>query len=298
MCVSAGFIVQHRKALNRVPRPPGKRVKLPALNSNLRRSLTLATILFLFLSIAPVITRVNGTTTPTTSTASVNLLINYGNGTLAWYNGTTVPSNWNLYNVTTLVTKGNVGSVFFSSFGSHFIYSINGAGCPSTNIFCDVAWGLWVLSGICWGEAQVGVDQVPVSHGATVAWFLTPASVLGQFPPTGVNCVSVAIDIKPGDNQTIVKAGTKGSIPVAILSTNGFDATRVNPLTVRFGRTGTEASPTQWSLEDVDGDGTLDLVLHFNTMSTGIQPGDTQATLQGRTIDTTPFTGSAPIQAR
>jgi hypothetical protein len=255
-------------------------------------------LLLLFLSFAPMVSRVNGAAPQiTTSTLSVNLLINYGNGTLTWFNRTTVPANWNFFNVTNLVTNGNIGSVFFASFGSHFVYSINGAGCPASNIFCDEAWGLWALNGICWGEAQVGVDQIPVSQGATVAWFLTPVSVFGEFPPTGVNCVSVSIDIKPGDNQTVVKTGTKGSIPVAILSTNGFDATRVNPTTVRFGRTGIEASPTSWSLEDVDRDGTLDMVLHFDTLSTGIQPGDTQATLMGRTIDTTPFTGSAPIRA-
>ncbi len=227
----------------------------------------------------------------------VSLLFNYGNGTLEWHNNTLVPSAWSFFNVTLADANGNVGAVFFASFGSHFVYSINGAGCPASNIFCDEAWGLWVLNGICWAEAQVGADQIPVSQGATVAWFLTPASVFGEFPPTGVNCVSVSIDIKPGDTPTVVRTGTKGSIPVAILSTNGFDAARVNPTTVRFGRTGTEASPTSWSLEDVNGDGTLDMVLHFNTLSSGIQPGDTQATLMGRTFDTTPFTGSAPIQA-
>lgn len=232
-----------------------------------------------------------------TGSVPVSLLFNYGNGTLEWHNNTLVPPTWNFFNVTVADANGNVGAVFFASFGSHFVYSIKGAGCPASNIFCAQAWGFWILNGICWELAPVGVDQVPVSQGATAAWFLTQASAFGEFPPTGVNCVSVSIDIKPGDNPTVVKTGTKGSIPVAILSANGFDATTVNPATVRFGRTGTEASPTSSSLEDVDRDGTLDMVLHFNTLSTGIQPGDTQATLMGRTIDTTPFTGSAPILA-
>jgi hypothetical protein len=269
--------------------PASKRPRLVLIES-------LALVFTIAITLFPShITRVGATTNA--GNVPVSMLFDYGNGTLEWHNNTFFPSTWNFFNVTLADASGNVGSVFFASFGSHFVYSINGAGCPAANIFCDKAWGLWILNGICWGEAQVGVDQIPVSQGATAAWFLTQASVLGEFPPTGVNCVSVTIDIKPGDNQTVVKTGTRGSIPVAILSTNRFDATRVNPTTVRFGRTGTEALPTSWSLEDVDGDGTLDMVLHFNTLNTRIQSGDTQATLMGRTIDTTPFMGSEPIQA-
>jgi len=196
-----------------------------------------------------------------------------------------------------LVTNGNIGSVFFASFGSHFIYSINNVGCPASNIFCDQAWGLWMLDGICWDEAQVGVDQLLVSQVKTVAWFLTPAATLGQVPPTGASCVSANIVVKPGDSQPVLNVGSQGVIPVAILSTPTFDATKVVPGTVRFGRTGTEASALHWSLQDVNNDGTLDMVLQFETQSTGIQSGDSQAVLMGRTIDGVPFRGFAVIQA-
>ncbi len=235
-------------------------------------------------------------TSTSQTTTTVNLLLNYGNGTLVWYNQTLVPSNWNFFNVTNLVTKGNIGSVFFASFGSHFVYSINNVGCPASNIFCDQAWGLWTLDGICWDEAQVGVDQLLVSRVKTVAWFLSPLATFGEFPPTGANCVSANIVVKPGDNQTVLNVGSKGVIPVAILSTSTFDATKVVPATVRFGRTGTEASPLHWSLQDVNNDGSLDMVLQFSIQRTGIQSGDTQVILMGRMIDSTPFRGFATIQ--
>jgi len=44
-------------------------------------------------------------------------------------------------------------------------------------------------------------------------------------------------------------------------------------------------------IEDVNGDGRLDLMLHFRTQDTGIQCGDTSASLTGETFD------GAPIQA-
>jgi hypothetical protein len=230
------------------------------------------------------------------SAISVNFLLNYGNGTLVWYNQTSVPTSWNFFNVTELITKGNLGAVFFASFGSHFVYSINGVGCPASNIFCDEAWGFWTLDGICWDLPFVGVDVIPVTQAMTVAWYLTPAATFGETPPTGSNCLSVGIVVKPGDSQPVINLNSQGVVPVAILSTSTFDATKVNPLTVRFGRTGIEASPVHSSLQDVNGDGLLDMVLQFKVQNTGLQPGDGQATVMGRTSDGTPFRGLGAIQ--
>ena len=51
-----------------------------------------------------------------------------------------------------------------------------------------------------------------------------------------------------------------------------------------FGRTGTQAPAVHFALEDVDLDGDIDLILHFNTQATGIQCGDTSASLTGTTF--------------
>jgi hypothetical protein len=267
---------------------------LPTFNTSVLGSF--CTIAFLALVIvSPVAARTQATAPSNTGTVSVNVLFNYGNGTSIWINNTSVPSDANFFNVTTLVTRGNIGAVFFASFGSHFVYSINGVGCPASNIFCDQAWGFWTLDGICWDLPSVGVDQVTVSQATTVAWFLNPVATFGESPPTGANCVGVNLDVQPDSNQTTINPSSHAVIPVAILSTATFDATSVNPLTVKFGRTGTEASPVHWSFADVNGDGRVDIILDFRVQSTGIQAGDTQAVLMGRTLDGTPFRGFAAI---
>ena len=72
-------------------------------------------------------------------------------------------------------------------------------------------------------------------------------------------------------------------IPVAIMTTPTFDATDVVAATVRFGPSGTEAAPHHAALEDVDGDGRLDMILHFPTASAAIPCGATSAMLTGQT---------------
>jgi hypothetical protein len=63
-------------------------------------------------------------------------------------------------------------------------------------------------------------------------------------------------------------------INVGIFSVNGFDATTVDPNTVRFGATGTEAAPGHVGRRDVDGDGDRDMVLRFQIQDTAIKCGD------------------------
>jgi concanavalin A-like lectin/glucanase superfamily protein len=128
---------------------------------------------------------------------------------------------------------------------------------------------------------------------------LTAAQIQAIFAAvTAGKCevTNVAIDITPGSFPNSINPKSKGTVPVAILTTNAFDATTVDPTTVRFGRTGTEAAPVQFALEDVDGDGDTDMILHFNTQDTGIVCGDTSASLTGETFGGQAIAGSDSIK--
>lgn len=97
-----------------------------------------------------------------------------------------------------------------------------------------------------------------------------------------------AIDIQPRR----IHPASPAVIPVAILTTAAVDAAKVDPSTVLFGRTGADASPVHWSLNDVDSDGDPDLVMQFVASDTGIQCGDTSASLTGKSFGNQKFSGS------
>lgn len=106
----------------------------------------------------------------------------------------------------------------------------------------------------------------------------------------------VTIDIKPGSDTNRINPKSKGVTPVAILTTSTFDSTTVDPLSVKFGPNEATEAHGRGHIEDANGDGKLDLVLHFNTQETGIQCGDTSASLTGETFGGQAIAGSDSIR--
>lgn len=114
---------------------------------------------------------------------SSSLLINYGNGTLHWYNQTIVPVTWNAYTLTTCVANGNVQAEFYGPpLNEHFVQGINGL--VEHGSFSWVLWRLCTNEN-AWSESKVGADLIQLSNGQVLAWmFEIPSN--GNLPPPPV----------------------------------------------------------------------------------------------------------------
>ncbi len=119
---------------------------------------------------------------------------------------------------------------------------------------------------------------------------------------------TVKIEIKPGDGSSPLNPDSRGVLPVAVLSTGDFDAGTVDPATVTLGND--DGDDTQVaerpngtlmsSLQDVDGDGLIDLVVMFRTQSL-VANGDLSAAteqlvLNGETRAGLRVRGSAAVE--
>lgn len=108
----------------------------------------------------------------------------------------------------------------------------------------------------------------------------------------------VTIDIKLGSDPNCINNDGHGVIPVAILSSVGFDATQVDPLTVALDGRGVRVvgkGNTQVHIEDVNGDGLDDLMVQIEDLDGTYQEGEAIATLSGETFDGVHFKGTDTI---
>jgi hypothetical protein len=135
-----------------------------------------------------------------------------------------------------------------------------------------------------------------------------------------VDCtIPVAVNLKPGGTPNPIRLGSGGVVPVAILTTTAgeyglpvaFDATRIDPATLRFGsRDGVESGSgapeaharihveDALELDGVTFDGDLDALTHHDLRSSGLGAADRNACVRGRTQDGTGFLGCDEVVVR
>ena len=110
----------------------------------------------------------------------------------------------------------------------------------------------------------------------------------------------VSIDIKPGSYPNSINLKKGKTVGVGILSTEDFDATTVDPATVTLA--GASVMPKRksdsltFSFKDLNRDGRLDLMLHFEIKDLGLSVGDEIAVLEGQTFGGTPIMGSDTVK--
>lgn len=146
------------------------------------------------------------------------------------------------------------------------------------------------------GNGQYGCNPAGVVFGGSLRYL----------PDTSVSALTVEIEVNPrfcfkpiGSNGPgKVGISGHGKIPVAILTASDFDAVSVDPASVRFGKTGVEATASHSLRKDVNRDGKPDLLLYFETPDTGILCGDSVAVLTGKTASGTPIQGTDAIQTK
>jgi len=109
----------------------------------------------------------------------------------------------------------------------------------------------------------------------------------------------ITIDIKPGDPDNTINLKSRGTVPVAILGSATFDPTTVDPATVTLAgapvATRGNGVPMT-SITDVNGDGYLDLLLHFRTQDLQLTRTSTEGVLYGETFSGQRIRGADAVQ--
>lgn len=152
----------------------------------------------------------------------------------------------------------------------------------------------------------------PQASESDAEQFSTVCGLKGSFMDRGVsgttlgpvNFITVGISIKPPAAPPVpMNPGDRGNIPVAILGSATFDASTVDVSSLRLGPGDAAVfSPgnsggSKATLEDVNGDGFPDLVVHFPSQQIQVQCGTTSLLLTGKTTSGTPIRGTEAIQA-
>lgn len=119
--------------------------------------------------------------------------------------------------------------------------------------------------------------------------FYTKQSLIYRFGP------QADVDIRPNH----INPRSRGKVRVAILSTDSFDASAIDLDTVTVAGAPIDIKPngtTASSLQDINGDGLLDLVIHIDTSALQLNSFNSEAIVEGLTVNGKFFWGAGAIE--
>jgi len=103
-----------------------------------------------------------------TSLYTANVVIDFGNGTRAWYNNTSFQPGWNLYIFTVVLTSGRLDAQWYPQYGEHLVTGVDGI---SNSASSDTAWFFWNWNATAkWQSPAVGADDLNIYNGSVFAW--------------------------------------------------------------------------------------------------------------------------------
>jgi len=119
---------------------------------------------------------------------------------------------------------------------------------------------------------------------------------MGAYEYQGPRVIEVRIDVRPGNGVNPIKPGSRGVLPIAILSSDSFDALTVDPSTVMVSAAGVALRGNgrrYMTVErDVNHDDLVDLVVHVESAGVDVEVDTFKVALTGETYDGTPIYGS------
>lgn len=150
-----------------------------------------------------------------------------------------------------------------------------------------------------WGSHNVSVINTTNLGVTTVALGGRAPVAFGLFMPPGLSVITVGIDIMPGGHPNAINLRAQGTLPVAILGSAEFNVADVDPTSVRLAGAGVvikKNGEPMASVDDVNGDGFMDLVVHVARSDLQVNAGDTEAMLEGKTYDGKTFQGKDSVK--